>query len=147
MNPPSPRGQQGFSLIEMILFIVVIGILAVAFMKAITGGLSDPDLPRKMTQAAMLVQETMEEIYHEAADPNLTDLTNMPAPFNTTPDTDNPVDASFSGFARTTTYTSIAAGSGLCPTSATGCRMYTVKVSAANDATTVYAQADLYLVK
>lgn len=52
----------GYSLIELVIFIVVIGILGVGLMSAFSGALLGATEPERITRATVLAQERMELI-------------------------------------------------------------------------------------
>ena len=58
----SGRGARGFTLIEAVVFIVVVGIAAVALFRMFSQTLPRSPAPSQLTQAAQLAQERMELI-------------------------------------------------------------------------------------
>jgi type II secretory pathway pseudopilin PulG len=62
MMPPDLSGQQGVTLIELIAFIVIVGLLVSGLMSGFSVTMRGSGAPKQVTQALQLAQERMELI-------------------------------------------------------------------------------------
>ncbi len=115
---------RGFTLLEIIMAIVVLGIFAPAIIFAITAPLAQSTWDDKQVKATMLVQERMEDVF--AAKANNALSLGYPSIIAANYPAETPVSG-FTGFDRTTTITEVA-GSDL-STASSGSGFKKVQVS------------------
>ncbi|MDH5547857.1 MAG: hypothetical protein OEZ43_19945 [Gammaproteobacteria bacterium] len=126
--------QQGVSLVELVIIIIVVGIVAVPFFNAFLHVSRTQISDKELTQAHSLARACAEFVLQQrrtgviTATPALTVC-------------DDPVIPGFTSPQETLNITSDAAGAGNCPAGSGGCDLVTVAV---NNATATQAKASLY---
>ena len=122
------RRQEGISLIELIIAIVIVGISAAGLASVVVNSLKSPALARQQAQARYLAIERIEEIqdnFRTNKDLSLITVAAFP---------DEAAVTGFTEYSRTVTVSAIiAGGAGECHVDATNCRDVTVTVAVSGD--------------
>jgi len=132
-------GQKGFSLIETIMVIVVLGIASYGLLNVFISGLRESASPLQGVQAIELAKEKLETIFSEKFD--TAKGYSYLAAGNYPPET--PING-FAGFNRTVTFTEVSGTDLVTPSPGSGFKRITVTVSWGSDSVTLESVAADY---